>query len=87
MIKIVTAGQIRAFANQRYLTPARASGKPEVTIRAGDVHNALGLKSRMPAVCGAIGANKFQHDDRLKLIQRKGPTQGANVFFTFQLLQ
>ncbi|MHA1267305.1 MAG: hypothetical protein ACTSRS_18855 [Candidatus Helarchaeota archaeon] len=56
-----------------------------VTIRAGDVHEKMNLVDRMPAVCGAIGTNKFKNEYNVKLINRRGPTQGAIVFFTFRI--
>jgi 5-methylcytosine-specific restriction enzyme B len=82
----VTADQIREFANQHYIGPARAARKPQVTIRSGDVHAAMGLVSRMPAVCSAIGSEKFCRDYRLNLAGRLGPTNRANVYFTFDIL-
>lgn len=56
-----------------------------MTIRAGDVHKEMNLVDRMPAVCGAIGTKKFENQYNVRLIDRKGPTQGANVFFTFRV--
>lgn len=53
--------------------------------RAGDVHERMGLLGRMPAVCGAIGTQKFQEKYDVRLVERKGPTQGANVYFTFEV--
>lgn len=80
------ADEIRAFTYENYIRPARERGERTVIIRAGDVHNAMGLKSRMPAVCGAIGTKKFLNQYNLRLVDREGPTCGANVFFTFQIL-
>ena len=80
------ADEIRDFAYKRYIQPARQRGERQVTIRAGDVHEELGLINRMPAVCGALGTEKFQRMCNVRLINREGPTQGANVYFTFELL-
>ena len=80
------AGEIRDFVQQNYIEPARRRGDREITIRAGDIHRDMQLKSRMPAVCGAIGTKKFEEECGVRLIRRRGPTQGANVYFTFEIL-
>ena len=81
------ADEIRDFVQQNYIEPARRCGDREITIRAGDIHRDMQLKkSRMPAVCGAIGTKKFEEECGVRLIRRRGPTQGANVYFTFEIL-
>ncbi len=82
----ITAEDIREFAYSRYILPARRAGLREVRIRAGDVHHALKLANRHPAVCGALGADKFQTQYRLRRSGRQGATSGANVWFTFEIL-
>ncbi len=39
----------------------------------------------MPAVCSAIGSSKFSELAGAALRHRAGPTNGANVYFTFDL--
>ena len=39
----------------------------------------------MPAVCSAIGSNKFEQIAHLTSINRTGPANGANVYFQFSL--
>lgn len=56
-----------------------------MTIRAGDVHRDMGLTNAMPAVCSAIGSKKFLELAGASLIERAGPANGANVYFTFAL--
>jgi len=85
MAQQITADEIREFAYNHYVFPARNAGLPQVRIRAGDVHDALNLVSLYPAVCGALGADKFQTQYRLRRIGRQGPTSGANVWFTFEI--
>ena len=80
------ADEIRDFVQQNYIEPARRRGDSEITIRAGDIHRDMQLESRMPAVCGAIGTKKFEEECEVRLIRRRGPTQGANVYFTFEIL-
>jgi hypothetical protein len=49
------------------------------------VHNRMGLVDDMPAVCSAIGSLIFRKKYHVRLINREGPTNGANVFFTFSI--
>lgn len=79
------ADRIRQFVLDSYIAPARANGRAEVTIRAGDVHKELGFVSAMPAVCSAIGSSKFNQLANVDLIERNGPSNGANVYFRFGL--
>lgn len=81
------ADQIRKFVLQSYIEPARQKGETMVEVRVGDVNDAMGLKSRQPAIAGAIGAIKFLGFARVKLLKREGPHQGANLVFTFQVLK
>lgn len=45
----------------------------------------MGLTNAMPAVCSAIGGNKFGDLAGVTLFDRTGPTNGANVYFSFSL--
>ena len=58
------AEKIRQFALDHYVAPARARGQAVITIRAGDVHREMNLANAMPAVCSAIGSNKFEQIPR-----------------------
>lgn len=49
----VTTAEIRGYIEQMKRTAAEA-GEESVTIRAYDVHKAMGLKSRFPMVCNAM---------------------------------
>jgi hypothetical protein len=82
----VTSEDIRRFVRDQYIVPARAAGKLDVVVRAGDVHSQMKLTSKMPHVVSAIGANKFQPYARVKLLKRDGPQNGANLFFTLGVL-
>jgi len=79
------ADQIRKYVIDQIIIPARIGGKEFITIRSGDVHKAMKLNNRMPAVCGAIGSNIFLQESGTKLISRKGPNQGANVEWVFKV--
>jgi hypothetical protein len=79
------ADRIRQFVFDSYIIPARTKGHETVTVRAGDVHREMRLVSAMPAVCSAIGSNKFEELAKVTTVARRGPANGANVYFEFRL--
>lgn len=79
------AEMVRQYCKTRIVDPARARGDATVTIRAGDVHQAMGLKNRLPLVCSAIGANAFEESAGVERASLEGPIHGANAIFTFRL--
>src|ERR1700721_3007999 len=79
------ANRIRQFTVDRYIVPAVAAGRDEITIRAGDVHREMGLTNAMPAVCSALGSRKFDEYANITRSALVGPANGANVYFTFKL--
>ena len=80
---MIQADRIRQFALDHYISPARAEGRAEITVRAGDIHRRMGLSNALPAVCSAIGGRKFSELARVSLRDRTGPANGANVYFNF----
>ena len=42
------ADEIRQYVVDNYIEPARRAGKRMVSVRAGDVHNSMGLDNRFP---------------------------------------
>lgn len=83
---MTTADRIREYANAHHVSPARANGLKQVTIRAGDVHSEMGLNGKLPAVCSALGANKFVEEYRLRRLSVDGPLNGSNCELTFEVL-
>jgi hypothetical protein len=79
------ADRIRQFASDHYVAPARRDGLAEITIRAGDVHRGMRLVNAIPAVCSAIGGNRFGQMANVTLAGRTGPANGSNVYFRFTL--
>jgi hypothetical protein len=79
------ADDIRNFVFEKYIKPARESGASIVTIRAGDINEEMGLKGKLPSVCGALGTKKFLNQHNLNLESREGPSCRADVFFTYKL--
>ena len=49
----VTTPEIKAFVENR-IKEAFENGEKEITIKAIDIHKAMGLKSRYPMVCNAM---------------------------------
>jgi len=84
---LTQADAVRAFALDNYVEPARQSGERFVTIRTGNVHKAMELKNKMPAVCSALRAKKFEALAGVTLVKEEGPYQGANLYLRFKLLR
>lgn len=79
------ADRIRAEVIRTIILPARASGLALVTIRAGDVHRAMGFNNSFPAVCSALRGTKLEREACVTFLGQEGPLNGANVFFRFDL--
>lgn len=77
------ADDVRQYCKGYIIDPARRRGEKQISIRAGDIHNAMRYKSRMPLVCAALGAQKFEAIAGVERISLTGPTNGANAIFTF----
>lgn len=77
--------EVRKFVKQRFVIPARAGKQDRVTIEAGEVARAMGLQERMPLVCGALDAHKFEVFARVKVIRREGPKQGSTAKWTLKI--
>jgi len=83
---LTAADRIRAFVARHYLQNARAKGLDEVRVVAGDVHKAMGLVNRMPAVCSVLDGKILLHENDLELVERTGPPQGATAAFRYRIL-
>ena len=79
------ADRIRAFAQRHYVRPSLTPEDATIIIRAGDLHSKMGLVSRMPAVCSALGGTQFREENGLDLIERRGPLQSSTATFYFRL--
>ena len=87
----MTPEEIREFAIKECVVPARDRGAALVEIRAGDIHTKLRTQgkligNRIPAVCVALGALRFEKQGNVKRVSTVGPAQGANTTFTFEIL-
>ncbi len=80
------ADEVHAYCAKKYVEPARTRGENTFSIRAGDVHDALGYRNRVPLVCSALGASIFEERFRLRRAAVEGPLNGANTVFRFEVL-
>ncbi|MDF1513858.1 MAG: hypothetical protein P1S60_08625 [Anaerolineae bacterium] len=79
------ADQVRLYALEAYIKPAREQGRSTVTFSAKALHKALGYRNRYPLVCAAIDAGKFLDYARVTLVQRSGPERSSTVEWTFAI--
>ena len=82
---MILADRIRKHVLDTRITPARKRGQTSVRIVAGEIHSEMGLENRMPAVCGALDADKFLSYAKVILVKRSGPRQGATAEWVFEL--
>lgn len=80
------ADVVRAHCGDKIIAPARAAGRTEVEIRAGDIHADLGYKNRLPLVCSALGAALFEKRYRVRRMAVEGPLNGSSTVFRFAVL-
>lgn len=78
---------IRDFIWKTKIEPAKKRGLDRITIRAGDIHMAMGLKDRMPAVCSAL-KTKIDKMYNIEILTINAPPsgQGANCFVTYKII-
>ena len=75
---------IREFVWREELEPvlSRSAGAVAV-VRAGDVHQRMHLKARLPAVCAALDSKIMTTRYGVEVVKREGPPQGANAVIHF----
>lgn len=76
---------VREYCINNIIEPARIGGEREVVIGAVDIHTAMAYRNRMPLVCAALGAKKFEDITGVERVSLTGPTNGANAIFTFRI--
>ncbi|WP_292083490.1 MULTISPECIES: AAA family ATPase [unclassified Brevundimonas] len=80
------AGRIRRFALEHFVEPARAGGKATVSLRAGDLHNALGLSNAHANVCQALRGRLFRSLAGVGEPVVSGPENSSTTTFEFRLV-
>ena len=82
------ANRIRRYLLQR-VEEARSAGTTELTLRAGDVHSALGMMNSHASVCQVLQGEKFHAMAGVELVRhlvRPQTGQGANLVIEFRVL-
>lgn len=79
------ADHIRAAALRLYIHPARENGATEVSIRAGDLHEALRLDQAHANVCQALEGSKLQQLASVPPPRRAGPPVSSTTTYHFNL--
>jgi hypothetical protein len=77
------AEDIRAYGREKYVAPARKRQLEKFSIRAGDVVRDLKLLGRVPAVCSALKSRAFLEQNRLRIVERTGPSSGQSTTVTY----
>ena len=80
---MLQADGIRDYCIKEYIKPALLRGEKGVFISAGEVHKKLNLSQSYPAVCAALGSNKFELETCAKRVHIEGPLNGSNTIFVF----
>lgn len=74
---------VRQHALDAYIGPARRRGEKTVTVNAGKVQKAVGLRNRVALVCQALESGKFLEANGLRLISKTGPPSGQSTTVTY----
>lgn len=82
---INNADRIRLCALNYYVEPARESRAAEVVIRASDLSRDMGLRDAFPAICSALGGEKFQKLASVPAPAHTLPNPSSSTAFTYQL--
>ncbi|HKW17266.1 MAG TPA: hypothetical protein VJO35_07155 [Terriglobales bacterium] len=78
------ADEIRSYARERYVAPARAQREKQFSIKTGDVVRDMKLVAgRTPAVCSALKTREFLEQNALRLVSRSGPDSGQSTTVTY----
>lgn len=80
-----SADRIRLHALEHHVRPARARGEATVAIRAGDLHNVLGLSAAHANVCQALRGRRFRELAGVGEPIVSGPENSSTTTFVFNL--
>ena len=88
----MNTSDVRKWIIAKVFKPLRGKGVTEVKLRAGSLHNAIGIKARMPMVCSAM-RSVADDVDGIKLIKdgvgpkiKNAQRKGANVWCTYRFV-
>lgn len=78
------ADQIRSYAQEQYVVPARGQRERQFSIRVGEVVRDMKLVGgRVPAVCSALRTREFLDKNALRLVSHTGPVSGQSTTVTY----
>lgn len=80
---MANADAIRQHCLSSIVEPARRRGDLVVAIRTGDV--ASEVNAHAPAVCSALGSDKFEALARIRRLAIDGPIPGLSTLFVFRI--
>lgn len=79
------ADRIRLCALNYFIEPAREKRLKTVTIRAGDLASAMGLKNAFPNICQTLGGERLQQLAKVPPPAISEPNPSSSTTFTYQL--
>lgn len=82
---MTTAEQIRRYAINHHIAPARAAGREVVRIRLGDIRQKMGLTNPLQSVGSALGTRLFQDEAGVELLHQIDPRAGADTYCEFSI--
>lgn len=85
-MKVSNADEIREYALQNFILPARLRGDRTVRIEAKSIHEGLGYKNRYPNVCSSIDSQKFKELANVIEVGRSDVKQSSTVWWEFELV-
>jgi 5-methylcytosine-specific restriction protein B len=82
-----SADRIRLCARNYYVEPARENDAIGVSIRASDLSRDMGLHDAFPAICSALGGQKFQQLAQVLVPKHTLPNPSSSTIFTYQFAE
>jgi 5-methylcytosine-specific restriction enzyme B len=79
------ADRIRLCALNYFIEPAREKSLKEVSIRAGDLASAMGLRDALPNICQALAGEKLQQLAQVPPPSHTQPNPSSSTTFTYRL--
>ena len=66
---------------------ARAAGETSVTLRVGDIHDALYTSgsSRVLDICQVLDTELFKEEARVEFLSKLGPNNGVSTEYRFSI--
>lgn len=71
----------------RLVDEARSKGETSITLRIGDIHDALYAagSSRTLDICQVLDTDLFKEEARVEFLSKLGPNQGMNTEYRFSI--